>query len=150
MRILHTMLRVGDLERAIHFYTEVLGMQLLRRSENPEYRYSLAFVGYEGNPAQAARDVVAELGSQIDRDAVKVRAAGTTGSARRLIGAWPSIYREELFCAAGCPTRASARRCASMERAGSVFLSRCGSAWPLRMPRRWRSCQSGWMIWAVQ
>ena len=53
MRILHTMLRVGDLERAIHFYTEVLGMQLLRRSENPEYRYSLAFVGYEGNPAQA-------------------------------------------------------------------------------------------------
>lgn len=41
----------------------------------------------EGNPAQAARDVVAELGSQIDRDAVKVRAAGTTGSARRLIGA---------------------------------------------------------------
>ena len=41
----------------------------------------------EGNPAQAARDVVAELGSQIDRETVKVRAAGTTGSARRLIGA---------------------------------------------------------------
>ncbi len=47
------MLRVGDLQRSIDFYTNVLGMQLLRRSENPEYKYSLAFVGYEGNPAQA-------------------------------------------------------------------------------------------------
>lgn len=48
------MLRVGDLQRAIDFYTQVLGMQLLRRSENPEYKYSLAFVGYEGgNPGQA-------------------------------------------------------------------------------------------------
>ena len=54
MRLLHTMLRVGDLQRAIDFYTQVLGMQLLRRSENPEYKYSLAFVGYEdGNPGQA-------------------------------------------------------------------------------------------------
>ena len=47
------MLRVGNLQRSIDFYTDVLGMQLLRRSENPEYKYSLAFVGYEGNPAQA-------------------------------------------------------------------------------------------------
>jgi len=47
------MLRVGDLQRSIDFYTNVLGMQLLRSSENPEYKYSLAFVGYEGNPAQA-------------------------------------------------------------------------------------------------
>ena len=47
------MLRVGNLQRSIDFYTHVLGMQLLRRSENPEYKYSLAFVGYEGNPAQA-------------------------------------------------------------------------------------------------
>ena len=54
MRILHTMLRVGQLERSIAFYTQVLGMSLLRRSDNPEYRYSLAFLGYEGgNPAQA-------------------------------------------------------------------------------------------------
>jgi lactoylglutathione lyase len=54
MRLLHTMLRVGDLERSIAFYTEVLGMQLLRRSENPEYRYSLAFIGFDGgNPGQA-------------------------------------------------------------------------------------------------
>ena len=46
MRILHTMLRVGDLERSIKFYTEVLGMRLLRTSENEQYKYSLAFVGY--------------------------------------------------------------------------------------------------------
>ncbi|QDX29791.1 lactoylglutathione lyase [Dickeya poaceiphila] len=46
MRLLHTMLRVGDLQRAINFYTTVLGMRLLRTSDNPEYKYSLAFVGY--------------------------------------------------------------------------------------------------------
>jgi lactoylglutathione lyase len=46
MRLLHTMLRVGDLERSIAFYTELLGMRLLRRRENPEHRYTLAFVGY--------------------------------------------------------------------------------------------------------
>jgi len=40
------MIRVGDLERSIGFYTEVLGMKLLRRSENPKYEYTLAFVGY--------------------------------------------------------------------------------------------------------
>ena len=47
------MLRVGDLQRSIDFYTQVLGMQLLRSSENPEYKYSLAFVGFGGNPGQA-------------------------------------------------------------------------------------------------
>ena len=48
------MLRVGNLQRAIDFYTQVLGMSLLRTSENPEYKYSLAFLGYEGgNPGQA-------------------------------------------------------------------------------------------------
>ena len=47
------MLRVGNLQRSIDFYTQVLGMQLLRQSENPAFKYSLAFVGYEGNPAQA-------------------------------------------------------------------------------------------------
>ncbi len=46
MRILHTMIRVGDLERSISFYTEVLGMQLLRRKDYPEGRFTLAFVGY--------------------------------------------------------------------------------------------------------
>ena len=46
MRILHTMLRVGDLERSLRFYTEVLGMRLIRRHKYPEGRFTLAFVGY--------------------------------------------------------------------------------------------------------
>ena len=47
MRLLHTMLRVGDLQRSVKFYTEVLGMKLLRTTDRPEQRYSLAFVGYD-------------------------------------------------------------------------------------------------------
>lgn len=46
MRILHTMLRVGNLERSLAFYTEVLGMQLLRKKDYPEGRFTLAFIGY--------------------------------------------------------------------------------------------------------
>jgi lactoylglutathione lyase len=53
MRLLHTMLRVGNLQRSIDFYTTVLGMKLLRTSENPDYKYSLAFVGYGNNPDHA-------------------------------------------------------------------------------------------------
>jgi lactoylglutathione lyase len=47
------MLRVGNLQRSIDFYTQVLGMTLQRTSENPEYKYSLAFVGYGKNPEHA-------------------------------------------------------------------------------------------------
>jgi len=46
MRMLHTMLRVGDLDRSIQFYTEVLGMKLLRRKDYPDGKFTLAFVGY--------------------------------------------------------------------------------------------------------
>ncbi|TLS66927.1 lactoylglutathione lyase [Mariprofundus erugo] len=53
MRLLHTMIRVTDLERAIRFYTDVLGMKLLRRKEYPEGRFTLAFVGY-GDESQTA------------------------------------------------------------------------------------------------
>ena len=53
MRILHTMLRVGKLERSIDFYTRLLGMKLLRTTERPEQKYSLAFVGYGSNPDHA-------------------------------------------------------------------------------------------------
>jgi len=47
MRILHTMIRVGDLDSSIRFYTDVLGMRLLRRKDYPEGRFTLAFVGFE-------------------------------------------------------------------------------------------------------
>ncbi|KAE9532498.1 lactoylglutathione lyase [Ursidibacter arcticus] len=57
MRILHTMLRVGNLERSIKFYTEVLGMRLLRTSENEQYKYTLAFLGY----ADESESAVIEL-----------------------------------------------------------------------------------------
>ncbi len=58
------MLRVGDLDRAIDFYTRILGMKLLRRSENPEYKYSLAFVGFgEGNPDQAEIELTYNWGT---------------------------------------------------------------------------------------
>ncbi|MBX3673406.1 MAG: lactoylglutathione lyase [Burkholderiales bacterium] len=53
MRILHTMIRVGDLDRSIRFYTEVLGMRVLRRKDYPDGRFTLAFVGY-GDEADTA------------------------------------------------------------------------------------------------
>lgn len=58
------MLRVGNLQRSIDFYTNVIGMKLLRRSENPEYKYSLAFVGFEGNPAQAEIELTYNYGTE--------------------------------------------------------------------------------------
>lgn len=54
MKILHTMLRVGDLDRAIDFYTKLLGMRLLRRQDYPEGRFTLAFVGYGAESEQSA------------------------------------------------------------------------------------------------
>ncbi|MGY6772615.1 lactoylglutathione lyase [Gallibacterium genomosp. 1] len=67
MRLLHTMLRVGDLERSIKFYTEVLGMRVLRRSENPEYKYSLAFIGYDDEDKTAVIELTYNWGvSQYD------------------------------------------------------------------------------------
>jgi lactoylglutathione lyase len=62
MRMLHTMLRVGNLQRAIDFYTQVLGMQLLRTTDRPDQKYSLAFVGYGGNPDQAEIELTYNYG----------------------------------------------------------------------------------------
>lgn len=53
MRLLHTMLRVGDLEKSIAFYTEVLGMKLLRKNDYPDGKFTLAFVGYGDESEQA-------------------------------------------------------------------------------------------------
>lgn len=64
MQFLHTMLRVGNLQRSIDFYTKVLGMELLRTSENPQYQYSLAFLGFGGgNPAQAELELTYNWGT---------------------------------------------------------------------------------------
>lgn len=62
MLFLHTMLRVGDLQRSIDFYTRVLGMKLLRTSDNPEYQYTLAFVGYGSNPDHAELELTYNYG----------------------------------------------------------------------------------------
>ncbi len=56
------MLRVGNLERSIDFYTNVLGMTLLRKSENPEYKYTLAFIGYGSNPDHAELELTYNWG----------------------------------------------------------------------------------------
>ena len=62
MRLLHTMLRVGNLQRSIDFYTKVMGMQLLRTTDRPEQQYSLAFVGYGNNPEHAEIELTYNYG----------------------------------------------------------------------------------------
>jgi lactoylglutathione lyase len=91
MRILHTMLRVGDLQRSVQFYTEVLGMQLLRTTDRPEQKYSLAFVGYDSEARSAVLELTYnygveryELGSAYGHVAIEVPdAARTCDDARR-------------------------------------------------------------------
>ena len=65
MRILHTMLRVGDLPRSIDFYTNVLGMRVLRTTDRPEQRYTLAFVGYGDEDGHAVLELTYNYG--VDR-----------------------------------------------------------------------------------
>jgi lactoylglutathione lyase len=62
MRILHTMLRVGDLDRSIDFYTNVLGMKLLRKTDRPDQRYTLAFVGYGDEREHAVLELTYNYG----------------------------------------------------------------------------------------
>ena len=62
MRILHTMLRVGDLDRSVRFYTEVLGMKLLRTTDRPEQKYKLAFVGYDTEERSAVLELTYNYG----------------------------------------------------------------------------------------
>lgn len=62
MRILHTMLRVGDLDKSIAFYSDVLGMKLLRRSDYPEGKFTLAFVGYQDETAGAVLELTYNWG----------------------------------------------------------------------------------------
>ena len=63
MRILHTMLRVGDLDHSLKFYTEVLGMKLLRTTDRPEQKYTLAFVGYDTEDRSAVLELTYNYGT---------------------------------------------------------------------------------------
>ncbi len=99
MRILHTMLRVGDLQRSIDFYTRVLGMTLLRKSENSEYKYTLAFVGYGDKKDEAVIELTYnwgvseyELGSAYGHIALEADDIYATCEALRAAGA--KITRE--------------------------------------------------------
>lgn len=65
MRILHTMIRVGDLQRSVNFYTEVLGMKLLRTRDYPDGKFTLAFLGYGPESEQAAIELTYNYG--VDR-----------------------------------------------------------------------------------
>jgi lactoylglutathione lyase len=62
MRMLHTMLRVGDMQRSIDFYTKPMGMQLLRTTDRPDQKYSLAFVGYADESQQAVIELTYNYG----------------------------------------------------------------------------------------
>lgn len=93
MRILHTMLRVGNLERSIKFYTEVLGMRLLRTSENEQYNYSLAFLGYADESENAVLELTYnwgvdhyDLGNAFGHIALGIDNIYTTVEAVRLAG----------------------------------------------------------------
>jgi lactoylglutathione lyase len=83
--MLHTMLRVGDLQRSIDFYTSMLDMTLLRTTDRPEQKYSLAFVGYGSNPEHAEIELTYnygvdqyELGSAFGHIAIAVSDAAAT------------------------------------------------------------------------
>ena len=99
MRILHTMLRVGDLQRSIDFYTRVMGMQLLRTSDRPEQKYSLAFVGYGDETHGSVIELTYnygvpqyEMGAAFGHIAIAVDSAAATCDAVRAAGA--AVSRE--------------------------------------------------------
>jgi lactoylglutathione lyase len=99
MRILHTMLRVGDLQRSIDFYTRVLGMTLLRTTDRPDQKYSLAFVGYASNPDQAEIELTYnygveryEIGTAYGHIALQVQDAAA--ACERIRAAGGTITRE--------------------------------------------------------
>lgn len=84
MRLLHTMLRVGDLEKSLAFYTEVLGMKLLRQEDYPEGKFTLAFVGYGDEDSNSVLELTHnwdtgsyDLGNAYGHIAVAVEDAGT-------------------------------------------------------------------------
>jgi lactoylglutathione lyase len=96
-RFLHTMIRVGNLDRSIHFYTDLLGMKLLRRSDYPEGRFTLAFVGY----GEEANNTVIELTHNWDTQSYELG-----GGFGHLALGVPDIYKA----------------CAELEKAGARIV----------------------------
>ncbi|BAE51287.1 lactoylglutathione lyase [Paramagnetospirillum magneticum] len=98
-RFLHTMIRVGNLDRSIHFYTSLLGMKLLRRTDYPEGRFTLAFVGY----GEEASNTVVELTHNWDTESYELG-----GGFGHLALGVPDIYKAcaELEAAGAKITRA--------------------------------------------
>ncbi len=99
MRLLHTMLRVGDLDRSINFYTNLLGMQLLRQKDYPEGEFTLAFLGYGDEAHHTALELTYnwgvneyEIGSGFGHLAVEVADVYATCEAIRQLGG--KIIRE--------------------------------------------------------
>jgi lactoylglutathione lyase len=93
MRLLHTMLRVGDMQRSIDFYTNVLGMRLLRKSDYPDGKFTLAFVGYEDEKDGAVLELTHnwdtssyELGTAYGHIALEVEDAAQTCDKVRELG----------------------------------------------------------------
>ena len=96
MKLLHTMLRVGDMQRSIDFYTRVLGMNLLRTTDRPEQKYSLAFVGYGRGNADGHAEIELtynygveqyEMGGAYGHIAIGVDDAAATCERARAAGA---------------------------------------------------------------
>ena len=99
MRLLHTMLRVGDLQRSVRFYTEVLGMKLLRTTDRPEQKYSLAFVGYDNEEKTAVLELTYnygvekyEMGDAFGHIAIGV--PDVAGACAKVRGAGGKVTRE--------------------------------------------------------
>ena len=93
MRILHTMLRVGDLPRAIDFYTRILGMKVIRTTDRPEQKYRLAFVGYGDESSGAVLELTYnygvasyEMGTAFGHIAIEVDDAAASCAAVRAAG----------------------------------------------------------------
>ena len=87
------MLRVGDLQRSIDFYTKVMRMKLLRTTDRPDQKYSLAFLGYEANPDQAELELTYnydtsqyEMGTAYGHIAIGVENAAATCAAVKAVG----------------------------------------------------------------
>ena len=87
------MLRVGNLQRSIDFYTKVMGMKLLRTTDRPDQKYSLAFLGYEANPDQAELELTYnydtsqyEMGTAYGHIAIGVENAAATCAAVKAVG----------------------------------------------------------------